>query len=383
LAYPASTVRIRNTLRRALQTANALAAERVVIKEVPAAPVTPTPTRASRMILVTSPTGGCGKTFFATNLAAYLAGATGGRVLLVDLDLQFGEVSLALGLRPDRTIADLIIEPNLQEAFTDYTVEHAAGYRVLSAPADPFVAEQVDPRGALSVLEAARTLFDYVVVDTPPSLNEVVLAALDQAQSFVVMATMDVPSLRNLKVYLDTLERLNISMEDVSCVLNKAEPDTGINLDDLLKVYPRGFVGVLPYSKDVSRSLNVGKPVITADPRADISQKFFECGAKLLAPDEIAHPDFGARPAARGVWVPRRRGGRRGAPATPEPAGASSGNAPGREVADDVVVVRLPPEPAPPSAPSEPEPAPRRSWIARLFRRQLATAGGTSGDPRQ
>src|SRR5438128_8889041 len=194
LSYPASTAKLRNALQRILDAAEVLRGERVVIREVPVPAPAPAPVAVpagtAMVFTVTSPTGGCGKTFFATNMAAYLAGATGGRVLLVDLDLQFGEVSLALGLRPQRTIAELVNEESVVEALPHYVLDHAAGYQVLAAPADPFAAELVGPREATGVLEAARSLYDYVVVDTPPSLNEVVLAAFDQSRHLVVMATM-------------------------------------------------------------------------------------------------------------------------------------------------------------------------------------------------
>jgi pilus assembly protein CpaE len=317
LSYPASIVKLRNALHRILETAEAVRGDRVVIREVPApAPAIPVhvgPATAAAasghamVFTVTSPTGGCGKTFFATNLAAYLAGVTGGRVLLVDLDLQFGEVSLALGLRPQRTISELINEDNMLEAFPEYLVDHSSGYKVLSAPADPFAAELVGPREATKVLECARGLFDYVVVDTPPSLNEVVLAAFDQSRYLVVMATLDVPSLRNLRVFLETIERLKLPAEDVSCVLNKAEPDNGIDLAELLRVYPRGFAAVLPYSKEVSRSLNVGQPVLMVDPRADISVKLLEAGAKLVPASEVTNPGWGSRTGGKASWASRRK----------------------------------------------------------------------------
>jgi len=314
ISYPASTVRLRNALHRILATAEAVRGERVVIREVPALAPAPAPAPVARpavsnatIFTVTSPTGGCGKTFFATNLAAYLVGVTGGRVLLVDLDLQFGEVSLALGLRPQRTISELINEDDMDEAFPEYLVEHSSGYQVLSAPADPFAAELVGPREATRVLECARGQFDYVVVDTPPSLNEVVLAAFDQSRYLVVMATLDVPSLRNLRVFLETIDRLKLPAEDISCLLNKAEPDNGIDLQELLRVYPQGFAAVLPYSKEVSRSLNIGQPVLIGDPRADISQKLLEAGTKLVPASEVTNPTWGVRPAGRVSWIGRRK----------------------------------------------------------------------------
>jgi MinD-like ATPase involved in chromosome partitioning or flagellar assembly/DNA-binding NarL/FixJ family response regulator len=324
VTYPATTLRLRNALGRILEAA-AAAREQVVVRQVvPEAPLPPpyaqpvaaaVSTGLAKVFTVTSPTGGCGKTFFATNLASYLAGATGGRVLLVDLDLQFGEVSLALGLHPKRTIAELINEEHLEEAFPEYVVDHEAGYKVLSAPADPFAAELVGPREATVVLQAARALYDYVVVDTPPSLNEVVLAAFDQSRYLVVMATMDVPSLRNLKVFLETIERLKLPAEGVSCVLNKAEPDNGIDLDELLRVYPGGFAAVLPYAKEVSRSLNIGKPVVNVDPRSEISLRILEGCVKLVPAADIktSWPD---RNPAKAGWAARRRA-RRAAASVP------------------------------------------------------------------
>jgi pilus assembly protein CpaE len=314
IAYPASSTRLRNALHRIIRTAEAVRGERVVIREVPAAPLEPAPASAARarasnamVFTVTSPTGGCGKTFFATNLAAYLAGVTGGKVLLVDLDLQFGEVSLALGLRPQRTISELINEDDMDEAFPEYVVEHSSGYQVLSAPADPFAAELVGPREATRVLRCARRQFDYIVVDTPPSLNEVVLAAFDESRYLVVMATLDVPSLRNLRVFLETIDRLKLPAEDISCVLNKAEPNNGIDLQELLRVYPQGFAAVLPYSRDVSRSLNAGQPVLIVEPKAEISLKLLEAGAKLVPTSEVTNPTWGARPAGRMSRSARRK----------------------------------------------------------------------------
>src|SRR5439155_25513550 len=109
LPYPSTTGRIRARLRSALDAAAQLREERVVVREAPA----PTPARLGHAMTVTSPTGRCGKTFVATNMAAYLTRATTGRVILVDLDLQFGEVALALRLKPERTIADIVDEDDV------------------------------------------------------------------------------------------------------------------------------------------------------------------------------------------------------------------------------------------------------------------------------
>jgi pilus assembly protein CpaE len=286
LPYPSTTGRLRAKLRIALDTAEQLQAERIVVRH--AAPPPPAQTRVNHVMTVTSATGGCGKTFYATNMAAYLAKATGKSVLLVDLDLQFGEVAISLRLRPSKTIADLIDEEDMTAALPGYVMTHEAGYDVLCAPEDPMACERIGPREATAVLEAAEAHYDYIVVDTPPAMNEVVLAAFDRSRSLVVMATMDVPSLRNLRVFLATVDRLNLEAEHVSLVLNKAERGTGIDIGRLQRVYPQGFTAILPYATEVTRSINRGHPVIVTSPEADISRKFIEGATRLVTPADGA-----------------------------------------------------------------------------------------------
>ncbi len=284
LPYPSTTGRLRAKMRAALDTADELRAERIVVREPPSTEQT----RVSHVMTVTSPTGGCGKTFFATNMAAYLVKATAKRVILVDLDLQFGEVALALRIRTPRSIAELVEESDVAAALPEYVIKHDAGYDVLCAPEDPVASERIGPREATAVLEAAQAAYDYVVVDTPPSLNEVVLAAFDRSRSLVVMATMDVPSLRNLRVFLSTLDKLQLDAEHVSLVLNKAEAGTGIDVGRLQRVYPQGFTAVLPYATEVTRSINQGQPVVMTSPGSEISQRFIEGAIRLVEPEEGA-----------------------------------------------------------------------------------------------
>ncbi|CAN5889020.1 hypothetical protein BH23ACT12_BH23ACT12_05570 [soil metagenome] len=301
--------RLRGKMVRALKTAEELrqkhlvVEERIVVQQAPFAQRKPEPapdeeyvpapfvakpvahnTKLARVITVASASGGCGKTFYATNFAAYLAKATGGKVLLVDLDLQFGEVAISLHLRPKRTISELVQEEDIGTALSDYVVDHGAGYKVLCAPRDPIAGDKVGPRETTAVLVAARTQFDYIVVDTPPSINETCLAAFDQSQSLVIMATMDLPSLKNLRVFLETLKKLNLPADQVSLVVNKAESGTGIDLKEVEPLYPQGFSAVLPYAKQVSWSINMGMPVLVADPNADISRKLAEGAVKLVPP---------------------------------------------------------------------------------------------------
>jgi pilus assembly protein CpaE len=251
----------------------------------------PRPNRPGIVYTISSATGGCGKTFYATNLAWFLHEWTGKSVCIVDLDLQFGEVSTALRLRPKYTIFDALQredadESDLQAHIEEYMVVHDTGVHVLAAPRDPSEADRITPPDVTRILEAVRNRFDYVLVDTPPALAETVLAAFDLSDLLYVMATLDLPSVRNMSVFLSTLDRLRIDTDNLRLVLNKAETDVGIDIDQVTKLFPQGFESILPYAKEVSRSINLGMPVMAASPDAEIS-RLMAGGMKLVLPEDL------------------------------------------------------------------------------------------------
>jgi pilus assembly protein CpaE len=273
-----------------------------------------------RVFTISSAAGGCGKTFFATNLAYFLTHYTGKRACIVDLDLQFGEVSTALRLRPRYTIFDALQRDDTDEAdlrahIEEYTVTHETGLHVLAAPKDPTEADRISPPDVTRILEAIRSRFDYVIVDTPAALTEVVLAALDLSDELYVMATLDLPSVRNMGVFLNTLEKLKISADNVQLVMNKAEKDIGIDIDQVLKLFPQGFQSVLPYAREVSKSINVGTPVIAFMPNTDVSKKLRSGLMSLLPDDARARAEAGAPRERRGLF--RRKAKQAIAPARP------------------------------------------------------------------
>ena len=244
-----------------------------------------------RVFTVASATGGCGKTFYATNLAYFIAHHTSLRVCVVDLDLQFGEVSTALRLRPRYTIYDALQrEDNDEEALVrhieEYMVLHETNVHVLAAPKDPSEADTISPPDVTRIVEAVRNRFDYVIVDTPAQLSETVLAAFDLSELLICMATLDLPSVRNMKVFLDTLEKLKIPTSDVRLILNKAETDVGIDIPQIEKLFAQGFSSTLPYAKEVSRSINMGTPVMASSPQSEISILMARGMLEVLPPAE-------------------------------------------------------------------------------------------------
>jgi len=314
LQLPVDDKELVESIDRAVELAQS--AIRMIEPAEPAASAAPVPAvpgqrPLGRVFTISSATGGCGKTFFATNIAYFLVRYTGKRVCIVDLDLQFGEVVTALRLRPKYTIFDALQredtdEDDLRAHIEEYTVSHETGVHVLAAPREPSEADRITPPDVTRIVEAVRKQFDYVVVDTPPQLNESVLAAFDLSDMLYVMATLDLPSVRNMSVFLSTLDRLKISTDNVKLILNKAESDVGIDIEQVTKLFPQGFQSVLPYAKEVSRSINLGMPVMAASPQSEIS-RLMTTGMKPLLPAEAQAQVEDAPPAKKRGLFNRKR----------------------------------------------------------------------------
>src|SRR6476619_2255168 len=180
------------------------------------------PVHEGRVVTVFSAKGGVGKTTFSTNLGAYLA-ATGSRTLLVDLDLAFGDVAISLQLLPERTMTDVVAmsghldDQGLASVLTKHP---ASGLDAVCAPAEPGEADRILGPTVAEVLRVAKRSYDFVIIDTPPAFTEHVLAAFDISDQIVLLATLDIPALKNLRLTLDTLDLLGSPPESRVVVLN-------------------------------------------------------------------------------------------------------------------------------------------------------------------
>ena len=290
IELPADDTSIKGAIKRALELAEKRyvpsGSTQVYVQAQPGA------RPLGKVFTVSSATGGCGKTFYATNIALLLSQLPNTRVALVDLDLQFGEVSTALRLHPTYTIYDVLKAEESDEGadlashLGEYLVEYEGRFSVLAAPKDPAQADRISPVEVTKVIETLRTHYDYVVVDTPTALAETVLAAFDLSEHLFLMCTLDLPSVRNLGMFLQTLQKLRISSENISLILNKVEKDVGISVDQITKLFPQGFQSTLPYAKEVSRSINVGQPVLMAYPEHEVSKKL-TAGFRDFIPEEV------------------------------------------------------------------------------------------------
>ena len=267
-----------------------------------------------RIVMISSASGGCGKTFLATNAAEFLARTTGQPVVLVDLDLQFGEVSTALRLRPDVTITDALAAEaegaDLDEVLGEYLLSHPDGFKVLAAPRQPAEADSVTPGDVARILDVLRSCRAWVVIDTHEGLSDLIAAALEVTDHVFAVATPDRPSLVNLGRYVATLERLGMAAGSISVVLNKAEADSGLDAVGMAAELGRRFEAVIPYCRNVPRSINVGVPLLAGKPRSPISTLLATAlsavlpGAPKVEPAPVA-PIPVRVPAAAPVPVPQ------------------------------------------------------------------------------
>ncbi|HZI37490.1 MAG TPA: AAA family ATPase [Acidimicrobiia bacterium] len=279
-------------------------------------PVGPAGPTQARVFTVSSATGGCGKTFLATNMAFFLARHTGSRVVLVDLDLQFGEVSTALRLRPNYTIYDALERHgdtnafDLGEHLDEFLVGHDGGFSILAAPKHPAEADRIGPAEVTRILDVLRSHCDYLIVDTPAALSEIVLAAFDVSEHLFSLATVDLPSIRNLTLFLQTLDDLRIPTDNISLILNKAEPDVGLDIGQITGLFPQGFKAILPYAREVSRSINMGMPLLASDPTTEVSRKLAACLLEYLPDAERAKAKEGREAPAKSQSLFKRFGRR-------------------------------------------------------------------------
>ncbi len=228
------------------------------------------PARAA-VTSVFSPKGGVGKSVLAVNLAAALAQSCGQPVAILDLDLQFGDVSVMMRLQPAHTLSDAISAGDLldETLLRSFLVRHdKSGVYVLGAPTSPSDADQVEPATILRVLELMREMFAHVIIDTPPHLSEVVLQAVAESDLVAFLVAMDVPSVKNARLGLQAFDLLRLPMDKVLLVLNRADSKVHLAPHDVERALELRVHLSLPSDPVVPQSVNQGVPVQIAYPRS-------------------------------------------------------------------------------------------------------------------
>lgn len=227
-----------------------------------------------KVLLIFSAKGGCGKTTLSINLAHALSLRSNNRVALLDLDLQFGDIAMALQMDPKKTISDAIgMQNEVDELATNSLLTHRSNnLDVLLAPTNPTDVELISASLVGSLIENLKNSYDYIVIDTPPAFTEIVLEAFDQADKCFLISTLEMPSIKNLKLVIETLKALDIPDRKLEFVLNHSDVDAGLNLFDVSKSLGHRFTTFIPTSSQVSVSVNKGIALVEDDENDPVSK---------------------------------------------------------------------------------------------------------------
>jgi len=265
---------------------------------------------AAPLIGVLGPKGGTGKTLIATNLAVALA-QRDANVVLVDLDLQFGDIGLALGLSPERTMYDLMKAgpPFDHEKLDRHLIKHSSGVKVLIAPTRPDQASAVSIDFLRDIYASLRTMCDAVIVDTPPGFTPEVIATIDVSGAICMVGMLDSLSLKNTKLGLETLDLMGYDTERVTLVLNRADSRVGITPDDVSTIVGRQPDVHIPSDREIPRSINEGTPIVASKQQSGAAKAFRELAdryAKTPAPTPAPLPSSSGG-GVRGLLTGRKR----------------------------------------------------------------------------
>jgi pilus assembly protein CpaE len=273
-------------------------------------------TPEGRVITVFSAKGGCGKTTVATNLAATLAAGGAARVCIVDLDLAFGDVAIALQLVPARTITDTsaMVGTMDEQGVRSLITPHSAGLDTLLAPTEPGQAERIDVKVVAELVRVLRRMYDFVVIDTPPAFSEHVLAAFDASDCYVLLATLDIPALKNLRLTLEMLELLAYPQASWLVTLNRSDSKVGLGIDEVERTLRVPIAVQIPSSRAVPASVNRGVPLVLDEPAHAVSQAFRQLAdivvERVGSATHQAQPDVQPVRRHRTLSVLRRGGSR-------------------------------------------------------------------------
>jgi pilus assembly protein CpaE len=249
-------------------------------------PSEPSAAIQGRVSSVFSTKGGTGKSVIAINLAVALAQNTVQPVVLVDADLQFGDVALMLGLQPVHTILDAVQAGDRLDADLLFSImlrHEASGLLVLAAPTEPGSAEQIGADDLARIISVLRERCAHVIVDTSANFGEVTLAALKEADDILVLASLDVMSLRSARVGLQTMRLLGIPFSRVKFVLNRANTRVGLTEADAARALEMKVDAALPSELAVAESVNRGVPVYISSPRSKFTRGIHELATSLMA----------------------------------------------------------------------------------------------------
>jgi pilus assembly protein CpaE len=257
------------------------------------------PKKKGRMIAVFSSKGGCGTSFVASNLACAMREPT----ILVDLNLQAGDLPLFLGLDPKYSIADVVENrARLDDSLVaSYITPYSSNLSLLAAPREADSADEIEPEHVFEVLERLRENYQYVVLDPQHTFDAITLAALDQADDIVLVLTLDIPAIRSAQRALEIFDRLGYARSKVRVIVNRWSKQIDLDLHQVEKFLGEPVVGFVPsdYQTAVS-SINLGQPLVESNPDCRIASEIQRIATALMG-ESVAAAE-GSQVERRGFW---------------------------------------------------------------------------------
>jgi pilus assembly protein CpaE len=251
---------------------------------VPGTPVVPEPAEIKgTVITIFGAKGGIGKTTIATNLAMAIARESGQSVALMDMDTRFGDVAIMMDLPPGGGIGELVRSGQQldRELLKRAMVKHPSGVNILPAPRHPSEWESVGPKHIEAIVTEMAHTFDYVILDTPGTFNDLVEEALRMATLVLLVTSMDMASIKDTVLALDMLRSWSFSDEKIKLAVNHANSANSINEGDVERTLDYRVFWKIPFDKSVSISSQLGQPVVTYDPNSKVSQSLMQLARSL------------------------------------------------------------------------------------------------------
>jgi pilus assembly protein CpaE len=268
LAAPVDTASLAESVRRISGT--------LAVAPRPASPgVEPGGGELGKVITVFSTKGGAGKSVLATNLAVVLAKRSDKPVVLVDADLQFGDISVMLKLAPHHTVVDAVASLDrldgslLQNLLTRH---ESTGLYILAAPLEPQFADQITATEMTQIVELLRPWAGHIIIDTPAHFNDVVLAMIELSDDVLLIAGMDIPNIKNVKIGLQTLRLLNTPQEKLHLVLNRANSKVKLDVSEVERTLQIKAEALVPSDVVVPQSVNKGLPLVVDAPKSGVAR---------------------------------------------------------------------------------------------------------------
>lgn len=257
------------------------------------APAPAAEAKKAKIISVFSTKGGVGKSLIATNLAVAIVEATKGKVAILDLDLQFGDVAAMLNAKPKHTIVDAVnhFDSLDMELLSSFFADHPSGLKILPAPLEPAFAETVTGDVIGRILSLLKDNYDFVIIDTDSSFTEATLLALEKSDEIVLLTLLDFPTIKNTNLALKTFKSLNFPEEKTKLVLNRSDSQTGVKVSDLEASLNLKISHNVPSDGKLALPcVNKGEPFVSTAPQSAIAKSIKDLAKTLIGQTEEARP---------------------------------------------------------------------------------------------